>query len=286
MIDRFLDQAWAERGHSASTMQAYRQDLSAFETWLGTAPEKASREQVLNWLAARLRQGDCVSSVTRSLSCLRQFFAWLRRDGLRPDNPMLDIEGPRPSRHLPGVLSMTEVELLIEQPDRSTLLGLRDRAILEVLYATGLRVSELTALTLSALNLDRGLVRVTGKGGRERLVPLGQAAVEALDDWLTRGRSALKSGSDRVFLSRSGRALTRAAVWQRLRGHALAAGIDQPVYPHLLRHAFATHLLDHGADLRVVQMLLGHVDLATTQIYTQVSRARLKQLHRQHHPRG
>lgn len=199
---------------------------------------------------------------------------------------MLDIEGPRQRSHLPQVLSSREVEVLIAQPDIATPLGLRDRAILEALYATGLRVSELAELTLSGLNLNRGLVRVVGKGGRERLVPLGERAVEALDAWLARGRKTLTASSDRVFVSKSGRALSRVAIWQRLRQHAAAAGLSKPVYPHLLRHSFATHLLDHGADLRVVQMLLGHVDLSTTQIYTQVSRSRLKTLHRLHHPRG
>ncbi|AKS40860.1 site-specific tyrosine recombinase XerD [Wenzhouxiangella marina] len=286
MIEAFLDQNWAERGYSPATMDAYRQDLFGFAEYLSGSIESVRRDQVLDWLGHRFRRGDSVRSVIRSLSCLRQFFAWRQRVDSALVNPMLDIEGPRSGRHLPDVLSAVEVESLIEQPDTSTILGLRDRAMLETLYASGLRVSELTGLTLSGLNLDRGLVRVLGKGGKERLVPLGERAIEAIDEWLSRGRSALKSSTDRVFVSRSGRPLTRAAVWQRLRQHAMAAGIGKPVYPHLLRHSFATHLLDHGADLRVVQMLLGHADLGTTQIYTQVSRARLKQLHRQHHPRG
>jgi integrase/recombinase XerD len=285
-IERFLDQIWAERGLSALTMDAYQQDLHGFSAWLGRPPSSAHRSDVLAWLAARLRRGDQVSSVVRSLSCLRQFFAWRQRDHAGTDNPMLDIEGPRRRSRLPDVLSASEVEALIEQPDTETLLGLRDRAIFETLYATGLRVSELTRLNLSGLNLDRGLVRVVGKGGRERLVPLGERAIDALDAWLKKGRRCLGGTSDRVFLSKSGRALSRIAVWQRIRQHAVAAGISRPVYPHLLRHSFATHLLDHGADLRVVQMLLGHADLSTTQIYTQVSRARLKQLHQKHHPRG
>jgi len=285
-IDRFLDVAWAERGLSPATMTAYRQDLIGFSSWLESSPARASRSQVLEWLGKRLRQGDQVSSITRALSCLRQYFAWRDREDPSADNPMLDIEGPRQRSHLPQVLSSREVEVLIAQPDIATPLGLRDRAILEALYATGLRVSELAELTLSGLNLNRGLVRVVGKGGRERLVPLGERAVEALDAWLARGRKTLTASSDRVFVSKSGRALSRVAIWQRLRQHATAAGLSKPVYPHLLRHSFATHLLDHGADLRVVQMLLGHVDLSTTQIYTQVSRSRLKTLHRLHHPRG
>jgi len=285
-IDRFLDQSWAERGLSPSTMDAYRQDLLGFSTWLGRRPSNAQRSDVLAWLAVRLRRGDQVSSVVRSLSCLRQFFSWRLRVHPGSDNPMLDIEGPRRGARLPDVLSASEVEALIERPDTETLLGLRDRAIFETLYASGLRVSELTRLSLSGMNLDRGLVRVVGKGGRERLVPLGERAIDALEAWLNNGRRRLGGTSDRVFLSKSGRALSRVAVWQRIRLHAAAAGISKPVYPHLLRHSFATHLLDHGADLRVVQMLLGHADLSTTQIYTQVSRARLKQLHQLHHPRG
>lgn len=285
-IDRFLDQVWAERGLSPATMVAYRQDLLSFAQWLERPASSATRSDVLRWLGERLRSGCEVASITRALSCLRQFYGWRSRSDVHSQNPMIDIEGPRQRSSLPRVLSSREVEALIEEPDRRTPLGLRDRAILETLYATGLRVSELTALTLSGLNLDRGLVRVVGKGGRERLVPLGERAIEALDAWLARGRKDLRPACDRVFVSRSGRPLSRVAVWQRLRHHARAAGIAQAVYPHLLRHSFATHLLDHGADLRVVQMLLGHADLATTQIYTQVSKSRLKSLHRLHHPRG
>lgn len=267
-------------------MAAYRQDLIGFSRWLEASPAQASRSQVLRWLGKRLRNGDQVASITRSLSCLRQYYAWRIRVNPGADNPMLDIEGPRRESRLPEMLSSNDVEALIEQPDTTTALGQRDRAVLETLYATGLRVSELTGLTLSGLNLDRGLVRVLGKGGRERLVPLGERAIEALEAWLAEGRKSLTATSDRVFVSRSGRPLTRVAIWQRLRHHALAAGLSQPVYPHLIRHSFATHLLDHGADLRVLQLLLGHADLATTQIYTQVSRSRLKALHRLHHPRG
>ncbi len=269
-----------------ATLDAYRQDLEGLSSQLPGSLEQVSRDQVLAWLAERLRRGDAVASVTRTLSCLRQFFAWAKRFDHLSRNPMLDIEGPRPARRLPEVLSAAEVERLIQQPDRTQVLGMRDRAILETLYATGLRVSELVGLTLSGLNLNRGLVRVVGKGGRERLVPLGEQAIESVEQWLAKGRPSFDSRSDRVFLSRSGRPLTRVAIWQRLRQHAQGAGISKPVYPHLLRHSFATHLLDHGADLRVVQLLLGHADLSTTQIYTHVSRSRLQALHREHHPRG
>jgi len=295
-IDRFLDQAWAERGLSAATMAAYRQDLISFGRWLGRRPAQAARSDVLGWLSYRLGRGDQVSSILRALSCLRHYYSWRLRYDADAENPVLDIEGPRPNHHLPSVLSTVEVEALINRPDLKTPLGLRDRAILETLYASGLRVSELTDLSLSGLNLDRGLVRVVGKGGRERLVPLGESAVDALQVWLKHGRTEISRrdakykgqhpDQGRVFISRSGQPLTRAAVWQRVRHHAVGAGISKPVYPHLLRHSFATHLLDHGADLRVVQILLGHADLSTTQIYTQVSRSRLKNLHRLHHPRG
>ncbi|MFU8830803.1 MAG: tyrosine recombinase, partial [Wenzhouxiangella sp.] len=223
---------------------------------------------------------------SRGVSCYRQFFGWAHRHGHIGINLMVDIDSPRRSHRLPGVLSGAQVRTLLAQPDVSHPLGLRDRAILETLYASGIRVSELTNMTLSAVNLSRGVVRVLGKGGRERLVPLGEVAIEALTEWVKNGRSRLCPKGDEVFVSRSGRALTRAAVWQRIRLYAVGAGITERVYPHLLRHSFATHLLDHGADLRVVQMLLGHVDLGTTQIYTHVSRARLRELYTSHHPRG
>lgn len=241
---------------------------------------------MLGFLARRLRSGAAVTSIVRQLSSLRQFFAWATREGMVDTDPTLDIEGPRPSRLLPGTLSAAQVEALLASPDGDDPLSVRDKAMLETLYATGIRVSELTGMTAAQLGLDRGVVRVRGKGGRERLVPLGEAAIEALALWMQEGRPALHPAGETVFVSRNGRALSRQAIWQRIRHHARRAGIDDPVYPHRLRHSFATHLLDHGADLRVVQMLLGHSDLATTQIYTHVSRSRLKDLHSRHHPRG
>lgn len=286
LIDAFLDAAWAERGHSPQTIAAYRRDLQGFLGRIGVDAVMVDKRVVLTHLAGRLRAGDAVSSITRQLSSLRQFFEWAVREGLVAVNPTVDLEGPRMSRLLPGTLSGSQVEALLHAPDTNTPLGVRDRAILETLYATGMRVSELTDLTLPRLNPDRGVVRVLGKGGRERLVPLGDAACEALELWLKKVRGQLKPSCDRVFVSRNGRPLSRQAVWQRIGFQARQAGIEEPVYPHRLRHSFATHLLDHGADLRVVQLLLGHADLATTQIYTHVSRARLKQLHAQHHPRG
>jgi integrase/recombinase XerD len=286
LIERFVDDLWAERGLARATLAAYRQDIASLSAACDGALSDLEQDQILEFLGARLKRGDAVASVTRCISCLRQFFAWSVRCGVRERNPMLDIEGPRRPHSLPELLSVAQVDALLAQPDAVTALGLRDRAFLAVLYATGLRVSEMTSLGLSSLNLGQGVVRVCGKGGRERLVPLGEVAIERLNAWLRLGRAGLKPLDDHVFVSRTGRVLSRAAVWQRIRQHAAAVGIKQRVYPHLLRHSFATHLLDHGADLRVVQMLLGHVDLGTTQIYTHVSRARLKGLYEQHHPRG
>jgi integrase/recombinase XerD len=286
VIDRFLDAVWAERGLTPATLDAYRQDLLVLEREGGIGLLNFQRQDVLDHLAGRLRKGDAVTSITRSLSCYRQFFAWAVRHGQIKANPMLDIEGPRRPARLPEVLSAEQIEALLAQPDMNTPLGMRDQAILETLYAAGIRVTELVQLKLAGLHLARGMLRVVGKGGRERLVPLGESAIDAIDLWLRQGRDGLGPRGEHVFISRSGKALTRAAVWQRIQVHAGQAGIYTRVYPHLLRHSFATHLLDHGADLRVVQMLLGHVDLATTQIYTHVSRARLQALYSRHHPRG
>lgn len=285
IIDTFLDALWAERGIAPATADAYRNDLAGFFSRVQRSLESLTRADVLEFLAARMRSGASTSSIVRQLSCLRQFFAWATRERRLESDPMLDLEGPRRPRGLPGTLTADEVEALLGAPDSDSPIDLRDRALLETLYATGMRVSELTGLTLSRMNLGQGVVRVLGKGGRERLVPLGEASQAAIERWLS-VRKQLKPTGDWVFVSKSGRMLSRQAIWARIRQLALRAGIRQPVHPHRLRHSFATHLLDNGADLRVVQMLLGHADLATTQIYTHVSRARLKSLHERHHPRG
>lgn len=285
LIDQFLDAFWAERGAAAATLEAYRHDLHQFLAAVPVGAGSIDKSHVLAFLAERMRSGVSTTSIVRQLSCLRQFFAWALRESIVSRNPMLDIDGPRRPQSLPGTLTAAQVEALLAVPDIKTPLGLRDRAMLETLYATGMRVSELADLNLGRLNIGQGVIRVLGKGGRERLVPLGEAALDALQNWL-RVRPELRPQDERVFVSRSGRPLSRQAIWQRIRDLASRAGIVEPVYPHRLRHSFATHLLDNGADLRVVQMLLGHADLATTQIYTHVSRARLKALHRQHHPRG
>ena len=286
LIDPFLDSAWAERGLAAKTLEAYRQDLEQFGLYLGPTGWPVQRQDVMSFLSQRLRSGAAVSSVTRQVSCLRQFFAWAVRHGHQKDNPMVDLQAPASVQRLPHLLSENEIRSLLAQPDKGTPLGLRDQAILEMLYATGMRVSELVELDLARLNLVRGLVRVIGKGGKERLVPLGEPAQQAAERWLKVGRPDCRPQNDRVFVSRTGQPLSRQAVWQRIRKHARDCGIAGDIHPHRLRHSFATHLLDHGADLRAVQMLLGHADLATTQIYTHVSRSRLKSLHAKHHPRG
>jgi integrase/recombinase XerD len=286
LIDPFLDSIWAERGLAAKTLEAYKQDLAQFAQALDNNDLPVRREDVMSFLSHRLRSGAAVSSVTRQVSCLRQFFAWAVRHGHQKENPMVDLQAPAGVKRLPHLLSETEVRLLLAQPDSNTPLGLRDQAILEMLYATGMRVSELVELDLARLNLVRGLVRVIGKGGKERLVPLGEPAQQSAERWLKVGRVECRPQTERVFVSRRGLPLSRQAVWQRIRKHARDCGISGDIHPHRLRHSFATHLLDHGADLRAVQMLLGHADLATTQIYTHVSRSRLKSLHAKHHPRG
>lgn len=288
LIDRFLDAAWAERGLAPATLDAYRDDLLAVAKVLAHADRwpALTQSDVLAFLAARLHSGAAVSSITRQLSALRRFYAWALADGQVASNPLSDLEPPKARRHLPDVLSETQVEALLNAPDPDTPLGQRDRALFETLYASGMRVSEAVGLTLARLSLNQGLVRVIGKGGRERLVPLGERALDALNIWLSNGRVALKPKTESVFVSARGQALTRQAIWQRIRLHAKVAEIDSAVHPHRLRHSFATHLLDHGADLRVVQILLGHADLSTTQIYTHVSRSRLKALYETHHPRG
>lgn len=285
LIDIFLDALWAERGISPATAAAYRSDLANFLTSVRHPVADITRADVLEFLARRMRSGANTSSIVRQLSCLRQFFAWALRERRIARDPMLDLQGPRRSRSLPGTMTSREVEALLAAPAGDGALDVRDRALLETLYATGMRVSELAALTDSRVNLGQGVVRVMGKGGHERLVPLGQVASDAIRHWLA-VRAELKPRGDWLFVSRSGRVLSRQAIWARIRQLALRAGIHSPVHPHRLRHSFATHLLDNGADLRVVQMLLGHADLATTQIYTHVSRARLKSLHQRHHPRG
>jgi integrase/recombinase XerD len=285
LVDTFLDALWAERGIAPATAEAYRSDLGHFLRAVDRPLEAISRSVVLDFLAGRMRSGASTNSIVRQLSSLRQFFQWALRERRIDADPMLDLDAPRRPRSLPGTLTPREVASLLAAPGTDQPLDVRDRALLETLYATGMRVSELASVTLPRMNLAQGVIRVTGKGGRERLVPLGESACEAIDRWLSVRKRIAPSG-EWLFVSRTGRQLSRQAIWARIRQLAIRAGIASPVHPHRLRHSFATHLLDNGADLRVVQILLGHADLSTTQIYTHVSRARLKALHRDHHPRG
>lgn len=280
-----------ERGLAQNTLAAYRADLLALQRWLesrGIGIAEAGRADLLAYLALRAQAGAKPGSTARQLSSFRRFFRHLLRERRITTDPTAEIAAPRLGRRLPKALSEAEVETLLAAPAGDGPLELRDRAMLEMLYATGLRVSELVSLKYTQINLNQGVVRVTGKGSRERLVPLGAQAIDMLRDFERRGRAALLADrqSDALFPTRSGRAMTRQAFWHLIKRHARTAGIEKPLSPHTLRHAFATHLLNHGADLRVVQMLLGHSDLSTTQIYTHVARERLKALHETHHPRG
>jgi|TARA_S200000501_G_scaffold360489_2_gene387625 integrase/recombinase XerD len=290
LSEQFLDAVWLESGLSENTLNAYRTDLAAFEGWLGKkklALDAVTRAELLGYLAANVRQGLSPRSSARRLSTLRRFYRYLLREALIGEDPTADVRSPSLGRPLPKSITEASVEKLLTAPPETTL-GVRDRAMLETMYASGLRVSELVALALNELDLTTGLVRVTGKGGKERIVPLGDEATSRLGDYLKGARPSLlgeqKSGA--VFLTRRGQPMTRQAFWQLIKRYSAAAGIDSSLSPHSLRHAFATHLLNHGADLRSVQMLLGHADLSTTQIYTHVAKARLQTLHASHHPRG
>ncbi|MCG6886099.1 MAG: site-specific tyrosine recombinase XerD [Proteobacteria bacterium] len=292
LIDQFLDAIWMERGLSKNTLIAYGNDLNGFANWLHTQSALnlllVRRENVQAYLAHRLARQTSPRTAARQLSTLRRFYAWLLRGNRILEDPTALIEAPRLGRPLPKTLTEAEVEALLGAPDTTTVLGLRDRAMLEILYASGLRVSELVNLIPSQINLQQGVVRVTGKGNKERLVPLGEEAIVWLERYLSEARPSMLNGRpcDAVFVTQRRDAMTRQAFWYMIKRQAIAAGIDKPLSPHTVRHAFATHLLNHGADLRVVQMLLGHSDLSTTQIYTHVARARLKELHARHHPRG
>ncbi len=292
LLERFLDALWMERGLSAHTLAAYRADLQGLARWLAGEGRpglaEARRTDLLAYLARRVAGGASPRSSARLVSSLRRFYQYLVREGLREEDPSARIEAPRLGRPLPHSLTEAEVEALLDAPDVASTLGLRDRAMLELLYATGLRVSELVALPLTRLNLRQGVVQVSGKGGKERIVPLGEEAAHWLQRYLDEARPALLRGrsSEVLFVTARGGGMTRQGFWHLIKGHARRAGITRPLSPHTLRHAFATHLLNHGADLRVLQLLLGHSDLSTTQIYTHVARERLKALHAAHHPRG
>jgi len=295
VIEVFLDAVWMEQGLSGNTLAAYRGDLQHFVRWLATQGPPgpgglllaAQRLDLLDYLSASLQSPP--RTVARRLSCLRRFYRHQVREGRLDQDPTARVESPRLGRSLPDALTEDEVVALLNAPDPTTCLGQRDRTMLEVLYATGLRVSELVNLRLDEINLHQGVVRVMGKGSKERLVPMGEEAQVALEEFLRQGRPEIlkhKRVCDAVFPTRRAQAMSRQAFWQIIKRYALQSGLKRSPSPHSLRHAFATHLINHGADLRVVQMLLGHEDISTTQIYTHVARERLKHLHARHHPRG
>ncbi|CAK9884314.1 MAG: Tyrosine recombinase XerD [Candidatus Erwinia impunctatus] len=292
IVEQFLDAVWIERNLAENTLSAYRLDLSALALWAAahhTTLLTIESTDLQQYLAERLEGGYKASSSARLLSAMRRFFLYLNSEKLRHDDPSASLTSPKLPQRLPKDLSEAQIERLLQAPDTQTPLELRDKAMLELLYATGLRVSELVGLTLENVSLRQGVVRVIGKGNKERLVPLGEEARYWLEHFIAGGRPALLNGQvlDVLFPSSRARHMTRQTFWHRIKHYAVIAGIDsEKLSPHVLRHAFATHLLNHGADLRVVQMLLGHSDLSTTQIYTHVATERLRQLHAQHHPRA
>jgi integrase/recombinase XerD len=292
LIDAFCDQIWLQDGLAASSLASYRRDLAGWATWLerrGRTLLAAQRADVDAFLADQFRAKAKATSVSRRLSALRRFYALQLQQGTLASDPTLRVRAPKLPRRLPKNLSEADVEALLAVPDAGTTLGLRDRAMLETLYATGLRVSELVGLTLAQASLDMGVVRVVGKGSKERLVPLGEEAIRWLKRYLASARPTLVGSgkSSALFVTARRAPLTRQAFWALVKRIGAKAGIPAAsLSPHVLRHAFATHLLNHGADLRVVQLLLGHADITTTTIYTHVARERLKQLHQRHHPRG
>ncbi len=290
LVTSYIDAAWAEKGLSRNTQDAYRRDLAAFAIWLesrDTTLQKASSSDCQEYLAARF-SSHSARSTARSLSCLRGFYLWLLRQNLVDQDPLALVQSPKLGKPLPKSLTEAEVEKLLNEPQVASSLELRDKAMLELLYACGLRVSELVGMTVPQVNLRQGVVRTMGKGAKERMVPMGEQAAHWLQRYLHESRPQLmgKGTSDILFPSQRGQQMTRQTFWHRIKHYAQRAAIHKPISPHVLRHAFATHLLNHGADLRVVQLLLGHTDLSTTQIYTHVARERMKSLHAEHHPRG
>lgn len=294
MLDEFTDALWLEDGLARNTLISYRADLIQLVEWLGRQQRangslsEVTQADLLAFLSDRIGQGMKASTICRALTCIKRFYRYLLRQGKILADPATNIDSPKISRHLPVSLTEAEVEALLAAPDIRQPLGLRDRAMLEILYAAGLRVSELVGLGISQIRQDMGVMRILGKGSKERLIPLGEEALHWLGVYLQEARPILLTGkhSNMSFVTTRGDAMTRQAFWYLIKRYARQAGIVKQLSPHTLRHAFATHLLNHGADLRVVQLLLGHSDISTTQIYTHVARERLKQLHARHHPRG
>lgn len=289
LIELFQDALWVENGLSENTLSAYRSDLQQFSLWMGKKSLLESKpEDISTYLAVKFRGGASARTSARILSTLKRFFSFLYREGKVHENPCLKIDSPRIGKPLPATLNEEEVDKLLAAPDTTGARGCRDRTMLELLYATGLRVSELIKLRVIQINFRQGLLRVVGKGNKERLVPIGEEALEWLQIYIKSSRQDIlaQRRSEDLFITNRGAAMTRQAFWHLIKRYANQAGITKTLSPHTLRHAFATHLLNHGADLRVVQLLLGHSDLSTTQIYTHIAQARLKDLHSQYHPRG
>jgi integrase/recombinase XerD len=291
-LDRFLDAIWLEDGLSANTLSAYRRDLQGLADWMrehaqGRTLLQASELDLLGHASAR-HAGTKPSSASRRLSVFRRFYRWALRENLTRADPTLKLDAPKQHVRMPGTLTEAQVEALLAAPDVASSLGLRDKAMIELMYASGLRVSELVEVLAIEVSLVDGVVRVTGKGSKERLVPFGDEAGEWLQRYITQARADILKGqgSDALFVTGRGEPMSRQMFWKIVKKYSVVAGITQHLSPHTLRHAFATHLLNHGADLRVVQMLLGHADISTTQVYTHVARERLRQLHAQHHPRA
>ncbi|WP_340121027.1 site-specific tyrosine recombinase XerD [Methylobacter svalbardensis] len=289
LIDQFLDAAWVEQGLSENTLSAYGSDLRIFAKWLAGKPMlEVDGGELSSFLASRYKDGIGNRSTARILSSLRRFYGYYIRENSIKVDPTALIESPHIGQLLPTSLSEKDVELLLDAPEVTNALGFRDRAMLEMLYATGLRVSELVNLKFEQISFRQGVVRIIGKGNKERLVPVGEEAMSWLEDYMSQARKTLlgERQCDYLFVTNRADGMTRQAFWHIIKRHAKKAGINKELSPHTLRHAFATHLLNHGADLRVVQLLLGHADLSTTQIYTHIARERLKELHAKYHPRG
>lgn len=291
-IERFIDSLWSQKGLAELTLRAYQQDLRQFSKWLDARSVRlidADQASIQCYLAERFDAGASARSNARLLSTLKQYYRHLIRNGERQDNPTALISAPRIHRSLPQSLAESDIEKLLQAPDLESAYGLRDRCMLELMYSSGLRVSELVGLQLNQVNANLGLVRLVGKGNKERVVPVGEEALHWLSRYLEQARPELQKSTapgDALFLSSRGSAITRQAFWQNIKKHLLKAGVKTVFSPHSLRHAFATHLLNHGADLRTVQMLLGHSSLSTTQIYTHIAQQRLASIHAEHHPRG
>ena len=292
-VDLFLDKLWTERGLSRHTLAAYRSDLMIFQRWLNCHNQNlldADGVAIQQFFAARFDQKHSVRSIARTLSTLRRFYQTMVQEKHLSEDPTRLIDAPKLGRKLPKTVTETDVDLLLTAPDVSEPLGLRNKAMMELIYACGLRVSELVELTIAQVNLRAGVVRVMGKGSRERVVPMGEEALDWVERYFRCARSSLLNDqhakTEQFFVTRRGGGMTRQAFWHIIKRYAVEAGINKPLSPHTLRHAFATHLVNHHADLRVVQMLLGHSDLSTTQIYTHVANERLKSIHQSHHPRG